>query len=209
MLRTVAVHYGNVHGNIQYPNRQDYRLLELLLVAGVEQGVWLHEQFEGREGCRPDWRPARLTALQIVIRSAWERCRLDARGEAKVVQSLREFVTALSTAGVDLAAYGAYETELGSVHHVGYDTGGIDVDRTLYGFAYGSRPSDWSVLIEHPGDQFAGIFWDAVEHPERLMPGAWSEEPSLCWEDSYFDDIRREKALQRTLLLISYGYDYD
>ena len=191
MLQTVAILYGHGSMRVRSSRESDYELLECMLVAGVKQGVWLHEQIERREDCRLNLRPARLTALQRVIRSAWESCSLDACGEPEVVQSLRQFVTALCTAGVDLAAYGAYESELGGVFHAKAER--FQHGRVLYGFTYGSRPSDWSVLVEHPGDQFAGMFWSTIEHPERSMPGAWYEEPTPCWEDFYFNDLKRQR----------------
>jgi hypothetical protein len=45
----------------------------------------------------------------------------------------------------------------------------------LIGLQVGPEPDDWKVWISEPSDEFAGDFWDMLEHPERTIPGAWDD----------------------------------
>lgn len=54
-----------------------------------------------------------------------------------------------------------------------------DFEPTLFAFSYGTQPSDWELWLVHPGDQYAGHFWQMVEEGNRdipqSMPGGWIE----------------------------------
>ena len=45
----------------------------------------------------------------------------------------------------------------------------------LIGLQVGPEPEDWKVWLSEPSDEFAGEFWDMLEHPERTIPGAWDD----------------------------------
>jgi hypothetical protein len=45
----------------------------------------------------------------------------------------------------------------------------------LVGLQVGPKPEDWKVWLSEPSDEFAGDFWDMLEHPERTIPGAWDD----------------------------------
>lgn len=40
---------------------------------------------------------------------------------------------------------------------------------------YGPKADDWYLWLSNPLDEWAGEFWDMVDHPERAVPGAWIE----------------------------------
>jgi hypothetical protein len=45
----------------------------------------------------------------------------------------------------------------------------------LIGLQVGPEPEDWKAWLSEPSDEFAGDFWDMLEHPERTIPGAWDD----------------------------------
>lgn len=108
------------------------------------------------------------TPFQLIL-SFWpSRRRVD-----RLSIELQSWADCLAQAGVDLQRYGEAEHEhwrqnpLGSEQYLGFEQ--------CFGFMYGSKPSDWHLWLRHPGDVFAGLFWDMVEHPERAVPGSWNE----------------------------------
>jgi hypothetical protein len=46
----------------------------------------------------------------------------------------------------------------------------------VIGFAYGHSPEDWNIWLAEASDAFVGQFWDIIERPVEVMPGAWPEE---------------------------------
>lgn len=52
----------------------------------------------------------------------------------------------------------------------------VELETTIYGFDYGPSVEDWHLWLSNPLDEWAGEFWDMIEHPESAMPGAWNEE---------------------------------
>ncbi|KAI9692629.1 MAG: hypothetical protein M1820_009506 [Bogoriella megaspora] len=46
----------------------------------------------------------------------------------------------------------------------------------VIGFERGSKPEDWRLWLSNALDEWAGDFWDMIEHPERAMPGAWGKD---------------------------------
>lgn len=103
--------------------------------------------------------------------------------------ALRQWVQLLERASVDLRGYGALERTR-SRTKVYIQTGWLMVsnrpcDCDIYeslctlNLAYGEHPKDWHFWWSHPGDSFAGDFWDMIDHPERTMPGAWTDDSSI------------------------------
>lgn len=41
---------------------------------------------------------------------------------------------------------------------------------------YGPKVDDWYLWLSNPLDEWAGEFWDMIDHPERTIPGAWEED---------------------------------
>lgn len=97
------------------------------------------------------------------------------RVRKKYGQALVHWVDCLSRAGLDLVEYGNVEKEhmqraphcQSLLEHWG-----------VINFTSGPNIEDWRLWFRHPGDIFAGIFWELVENPYCRIPGAWLfEEP--------------------------------
>lgn len=41
---------------------------------------------------------------------------------------------------------------------------------------YGLKADDWYLWLSSPLDEWAGEFWDMIDHPERAIPRAWEED---------------------------------
>jgi hypothetical protein len=41
---------------------------------------------------------------------------------------------------------------------------------------YGPKADDWYLWLSNPLDEWAGEFWDMIDHPERAITGAWQED---------------------------------
>ena len=41
---------------------------------------------------------------------------------------------------------------------------------------YGLKADDWCLWLSNPLDEWAGEFWDMIDHPERAIPGAWHQD---------------------------------
>ena len=106
-----------------------------------------------------------------------------ARDPNLLTKMLRLWAHLLAASGVDLMKYGRDEELLWR----GYNS---QSSLRIIGFTYGADVSDWTVVAEYPGDRLVGIFWDMIEHPERSIPGAWSEPDERHWEDLYFEDVQ-------------------
>lgn len=103
--------------------------------------------------------------------------------------SLQHWVGILFAEGIGIEEYGQVESEawLHSKHVRDL------CERKAYGFIYGRQPQDWKVFLEHPGDHYAGLFWDLVEHPERQVPGAWKDDDGRLWDDRHFQLLEIQK----------------
>lgn len=61
-------------------------------------------------------------------------------------------------------------------------------------FQQSPRPEDWKLFLSDMRQEYAyeccGDFWDMIEHPERMMPGAWCENtPNFKdWEYSHLEN---------------------
>ena len=101
---------------------------------------------------------------------------------------VRAWLKALLAAGVDLQRYGKAEKDLhlrGEVNRCfsssywlpgkGFELSEYKPEITwrLISFTYGPSPQDWQFWFSEPTDKFAGQFWNMIEHPELIMPGAW------------------------------------
>lgn len=153
-----------------------------LLMTGIKNDIDLHA-LSGPGSLEFGLTPFWAVVQYMMSQSA---CRIQERGTV----ALRGWIAALEANGVDLIMYGAREMELAP------PCDPADSQPILYGFTYGSRAQDWKLCFEHPGDRYAGIFWDMIEHPERKLPGAWYEcedrkehWPYKYWDDKYFDDL--------------------
>lgn len=58
----------------------------------------------------------------------------------------------------------------------------VDVRLRVIGLTCGSGDEEWKVWTSWPLDEWAGDFWNLVEHPELFMPGSWidAHEPENC-----------------------------
>jgi hypothetical protein len=84
---------------------------------------------------------------------------------------LEAWIETLDEAGVNMETY--FDAEQRHLRHIWEDYyPHLDVGR----LSRGNRPSHWGVWHEHPGDEYAGIFWNMLEHPERAIPGAWDHD---------------------------------
>jgi hypothetical protein len=88
----------------------------------------------------------------------------------------------LEAAGIDLARYG-------EVEHCNWRDGGFgrefsgwniaeqafDTQRVI-GIAYGPSSEDWRIWLSEASDLLAGQFWEMIERPVDVTPGAWPED---------------------------------
>lgn len=104
---------------------------------------------------------------------------------------LQRWALELQAAGVDLAAYGAKESDLWKSGAVdtsfkvfvcsSYDDpfalqlGGQWLKFHLFSLSYGPSLEDWHVWFTNPVDELVGEFWEMIERKEEIMPGAWIE----------------------------------
>jgi len=99
------------------------------------------------------------------------------------VQALYTWLETLYTAGVDLEDYGKTEIlvqqiwlrEIPLYSHPSCKTQKTVSDLRLTAIEVGPKPRDLKFWFSDPTDQFVGEFWDMIEHPERLIPGAWDD----------------------------------
>jgi hypothetical protein len=101
----------------------------------------------------------------------------------------------LQVSGVDLIEYGRKEKEVHRTQNVGSRWAYWRTcrrigytDRCCYKlitFDHGAEPSDWNFWFREDQfwiDIYFRQFWDMIDHPERMIPGAWNEAHS--WDDS-------------------------
>jgi hypothetical protein len=97
-------------------------------------------------------------------------------------EALLAWLQTLQGFGIDLERYGKTERKLfyqesSSWRNLELCMPGRDevCPLRLVGLQVGPKPEDWKVWLSEPSDEFAGEFWDMLEHPERTIPGAWDE----------------------------------
>jgi hypothetical protein len=167
LLHTLAPAYG-------FASRIEQKLLDNIFGRAANLGVPLSE-IDGC-GCTP--------LLRMLTSCAC--CQSDV---SRINEAFRAWVLSIAEAGVDLEAYGAEEhrtlTALPRLSRCWKRN-------CVFGFAYGAQPVDWFLWYKQPGDCFAGIFWDMIDHPERAVPGTWIEvEDTLSTLPQYELDSMR------------------
>jgi hypothetical protein len=173
------------------------RVLEKLIVEARIHGLDLHEPlYNGISLLLRLLHPATgYQQWQGPPKNAW----LDSE------TSLKVWLTFLKRIGIDLASYGEEESRLfqqvrrsyvcerpwdcwhGDAVCPCFEPGSQrnDYYPTLFAFSYGAELSDWRLWVHHPGDNYAGLFWQMVERDgvstekedylERYVPGGWTE----------------------------------
>ncbi|KAJ5316921.1 hypothetical protein N7508_001429 [Penicillium antarcticum] len=88
----------------------------------------------------------------------------------------------LEVVGVDLNRYGKAEEYMwkGGITQREFDVWNIPEQgfelQGMIGFTYGSSPGNWYIWLSEESDSFVGEFWDMIERPVEVMPGAWPKE---------------------------------
>lgn len=109
-------------------------------------------------------------------------------------------------AGLDLEVYGQCEAAVvREAREMAIDAGLDSEDLYFRYTSCGADPHHWKLWPRHPGDYFAGIFWDMVEHPERALPGSWLEpDPDWQYPDTGYEEPaigpRRDPGVRRKTL---------
>jgi hypothetical protein len=151
-----------------------------IFAKALQVGADLHIRSKGERGDTP---------LILFLKSIrlWSYSVID-----DLDSVLRFWVEILAEVGVDICQYGQRESELWS--------GGFPLSDwrssfgiRIIGFTHGSTPSEWRLLVEKPGDAFAGIFWDMVENYKHI-PGSWVDT-EVVWDELYFTE-RAEMAIR-------------
>ncbi|KAK3114748.1 hypothetical protein LTR53_006591 [Teratosphaeriaceae sp. CCFEE 6253] len=104
------------------------------------------------------------------------------RLSAYLHSALMQWLAILLEANVDLERYGRKEAKIFRDNtHSSQERFWTYRPRHIrvVGFSYGAAPSDWRFWLEHPGDSYAGIFWDMMDHPERALPGGWAFDDAV------------------------------
>lgn len=88
----------------------------------------------------------------------------------------------LEAVGVDLSEYGKAEEFIWknqTILREFWVWDGISkmlIPLRVIGFTYGPSPKDWHLWMSDPTDSYVGEFWDMIERPVEVMPGAWPQE---------------------------------
>jgi hypothetical protein len=99
--------------------------------------------------------------------------------------SLHKWLAHLQTRGVDLVEFGRKEhrcwksgrsRRIDKVVLTPCHSDPVRLRVRVYGFTFGSSPSDWSLWLSEPTDCLLADFWRSVETTVEVMPGSWPEE---------------------------------
>jgi hypothetical protein len=120
-------------------------------------------------------------------------------GQAKALQV---WTGCLVNVGRDLHSYGEVK------HRIFHEDSALCTDlRSLNGFldfSYGAKPTDWHLWFQHPGDVYAGIFWELVERRHYYVPGSRVEEEDISEYDQRRSRLRprdhRYTGIKRRIL---------
>lgn len=91
-------------------------------------------------------------------------------------EGLNHYVSELMLLGINMATIIDVERKVLARH------GKKNYPRRLYhngepykiiAIDYGLKADDWYLWLSNPLDEWAGEFWDMIDHPERAIPGAW------------------------------------
>jgi hypothetical protein len=181
----------------------DVKYWEGLIIKAVELGLDLHD---GGDGVSP-----LLNLLHVIINLPMVSTRRQVQTMHK---RLKNWLSVLQRAGVDLDLYGQEECRLladlqYTCEHPWLWCGKLqdrrsiseellaanpdfsfDVHNTVsvFTFTYGANPDDWKLWFYHPGDRYAGPFWRMIEEESLLeveeRPGGGSYVPG-AWHDDY------------------------
>lgn len=106
---------------------------------------------------------------------------------------VRDYVSELMRLGIDMPTIIDIERQVAArcefrefmVPFSIKDPYGTDWMRSrIIAVTYGPQVEDWDVWFSNPFDEWAGEFWDMIDHPERAMPGAWEYEVEA--DDYYY-----------------------
>ncbi|KAJ5955478.1 hypothetical protein N7501_009757 [Penicillium viridicatum] len=95
--------------------------------------------------------------------------------------ALKVWLRTLQEAGVDLELYGRIEERIWKTEWIPRESHQLPnyhmldwaTKARLIGFSYGPSIEDWHLWVSEPTDSLAGEFWDLIERPVEVMPGAW------------------------------------
>ncbi|KAJ6022447.1 hypothetical protein N7460_012842 [Penicillium canescens] len=91
--------------------------------------------------------------------------------------ALQAWVTDIQTGGVDLQKFGQMEDQL-------WKNGLTERDvfwrrnwgwQRVIGFSHSRYPQDWALWLSERSDDYSGDFWEMVEQPVTVIPGAWPD----------------------------------
>ncbi|KAI7416154.1 hypothetical protein KC336_g10483 [Hortaea werneckii] len=143
-----------------------------LVASGIQAGSDLHMLSKTGAGMTPLMH-ALLGAVSSFDRSLWRKKVIFDRAVAALQQRVQRWLTLLAMAGVDLSSLWRH--------------------CEVIALRFGSTATEWGLWVLHPGDCYSGQFWDMVEHPERSIPGAWTESEEFDPEPS----VRRNTRFPR------------
>jgi hypothetical protein len=95
-----------------------------------------------------------------------------------VQQGLKHYISELMLLGIDMATIIEIERNVLARQKERTRAAGFRVPHELsriIGINYGPKADDWHLWLSNPLDEWAGEFWDMLDHPERAIPGAWEE----------------------------------
>lgn len=126
-------------------------------------GIDIHYIINGRtpllsciEGWLSDWSPPAANQLAIQL-----------------------WLEQLEAVGVDLSEYGKAEEFIWKNQTIRREFemwSEISITLRVIGFTYGATPKDWHLWLSDPTDEYVGEFWNMIERPVEVMPGAWPQE---------------------------------
>ncbi|KAJ5771366.1 uncharacterized protein N7511_003417 [Penicillium nucicola] len=89
--------------------------------------------------------------------------------------AISAWVTDLQEGGVDLQRFGQMEEQV-------WENGLIERDvfwrrnwgwQRVVGFSHGPYPRDWKLWLSERSDGYSGEFWEMIDEPVPVIPGAW------------------------------------
>ena len=99
-----------------------------------------------------------------------------------IQEGLNCYISELMLLGINMATIIDVERKVAAMHvEKGILRRGIwyrDQWCRVMAITYGPKADDWRIWLSNPRDEWAGEFWDMIDHPERAMPGAWEEDSS-------------------------------
>lgn len=178
---------------------QSWRLLARWVFTGARvQDIAMIEEGDGWPFGTPLMYALR-TCFGNTKRSSWQ-------APDKFTMAMRMWLEDLLVSGVDLRDYGRHELVLFNSdkwlssqrwdyiqpRHQEWTRG------PRMSFSFGALPEDWAIHWDPAVEEYAKDFWEMVDDPPPLIPGAWidDEELSVNWDPmnaalSYYLGIKR------------------